>query len=130
MFNLQTSMRSRKKTKIKVKLPDRTNYQMVPFRAGNNEDYVIHIITMHCLLEHKETEDDMAKAFKAVVSIKDEKLGPLLKHINMSKVSADKEAMKLEIDSVKEEKQKAGKEAQTEIVKAYKLICVYFVGKA
>ena len=100
------------------------------FRAENNEVYVTHIIVMRHLLEQKETEDDVAKAFKAVVSIKDEKLGPLLKRINMSKVSADKEALKLQIDSVKEEMQKARKEAQMESVKAYELIWVYFVGKA
>jgi hypothetical protein len=34
------------KTEIKVKLPDGTNYQMAPFRAGSNEDYVNHIIAM------------------------------------------------------------------------------------
>ena len=28
------------KTKIKVKLPDGTNYQMVPFQAGTNEDCI------------------------------------------------------------------------------------------
>ena len=34
------------KTEIKVKLPDGTNYQMVPFRAGSNKDYVNHVIAM------------------------------------------------------------------------------------
>ncbi len=29
------------KTEIKTRLPDVTNYQMVPFRLGTNEDYVI-----------------------------------------------------------------------------------------
>jgi hypothetical protein len=28
------------KTKIKTRLPDGTNYQMVPFRSGTNKDYV------------------------------------------------------------------------------------------
>jgi hypothetical protein len=91
------------KTKIKVKLPDETNYQMVPFQAGNNEDYYTHIVLMHHLLEQKETEDDVAKAFEVVVSIKDEKPGPLLKRLNMSKVSAHKEALKLQITFVEEE---------------------------
>ncbi len=39
-----------KKTEIKVELPDGTNYQMVPFQAGNNEDSVTHIITICYLL--------------------------------------------------------------------------------
>ena len=34
------------KTGIKVKLPDGTNYQMAPFRAGSYEDYVNHVIAM------------------------------------------------------------------------------------
>ena len=34
------------KTKIKVKLPDGTNYQIVPFHMGINEDYVNLIIAM------------------------------------------------------------------------------------
>ncbi len=34
------------KTEIKVKLPDGTNYQMVPFRGGSNKDYDNHIIAM------------------------------------------------------------------------------------
>ncbi len=39
------------KTKIKVKLPDETNYQMIPFRAGSNEEYVNHIIAMIQLID-------------------------------------------------------------------------------
>ena len=36
----------KKKTEIKVKLPDGTNFQSVPFQAGSNEDYGTHIIAM------------------------------------------------------------------------------------
>ncbi len=38
--------------------------------------------------------------------------------------------MKEEIDTLKEDFQKAKKEVQAEIVKAYKLVCVYFICKA
>ena len=85
---------------------------------------------MKQLLEQKETEEDVVKAFEAAAELKDEKLGPLLKCLNMSKVNADKEDLKLQITSVKEEMQKARKELLNKIVKAYELICVYFVGKA
>ncbi len=51
------------KTNVKVKLPDGTNYQMAPFQAGSNEDYVTHIIAMKQLLEQKETKDDVVKTF-------------------------------------------------------------------
>ena len=48
----------------------------------------------------------------------------------MSKSNVEKEDMKKQIKSVKEEVLKAKKEAQGEIVKVYELICIYFVGKA
>ncbi len=38
------------KTEIKVKLPDGTNYQMVPFQAGTNEDFVNLIIAIKQIL--------------------------------------------------------------------------------
>ena len=85
---------------------------------------------MRCLLPQNETEEDVTKAFEVVENIKYDKLGPLLKHLNMSKFNTEKEELKLQITSVKEEVQKARKEAFTEIVKAFELICVYFVGNA
>ena len=39
--------------KIKTKFPDGTNYQMVPFCAGSNKDYVNHIIAMIRLVKQK-----------------------------------------------------------------------------
>ena len=39
------------KTKIKTRLPDGTNYQMVPFSLGTNEEYINHIIAMIHLVE-------------------------------------------------------------------------------
>ena len=53
----------------------------------------------------------MEKAFKVVVNLKDEKLGPLLKKLNTSKLNAEKEDLKLQIASAKDEMQKARKEA-------------------
>jgi hypothetical protein len=39
------------KTEIKTRLPDGTNYQMVPFRSGTNKEYVNHLIAMIRLVE-------------------------------------------------------------------------------
>ena len=117
-------------TEIKVKLPNGTNYQMVPFQTGSNEDYVAHIIATKQLLEQKEIEEDVEKAFGVVPDIRDDKLGPLYKTLKMSKFSAEKEELKKQTDSVKEDVLKVKKEAQGKIVKAYKLNCVYFIGKA
>ena len=41
------------KTKIKTKLPDGMNYQMVPFCSGTIEDYINHLIAIICLVEQK-----------------------------------------------------------------------------
>ena len=48
----------------------------------------------------------------------------------MSKFKQEKEDLQKQIKSVKEDVLKAKKEAQGKIVKAYKLICIYFAGKA
>ena len=73
-----------KKTKIKTKLPDWTNYQMVPLCAGSNEDYVNHIIAMTRLVEQKNFENSVEKVFAAASDI-EEKVGPLYKKLNTSK---------------------------------------------
>ena len=59
------------KTKIKVKLPDGANYQMVPFRAGSNEDYVNHVIAMIRLVQQKELKSSVEKAFVVAPNLKD-----------------------------------------------------------
>ena len=47
----------------------------------------------------------------------------------MSKDTAEKDTLKEEIEATKEDFQKVKKKAQAQIVKAYKLVPVYFVGK-
>ncbi len=74
--------------------------------------------------------ENVEKAFRAVTVIKDNKLWPLYKKFNASKDTAEKETLKEEIEATKEEFQKAKKEAHAQIVKAYELVCIYFVGKA
>jgi hypothetical protein len=71
--------KKQEKTKIKVKLPARTNYQMVPFCAGSNEDYVNHIIAMIRLIQQKDLESSVEKVF-VVVSDTEDKIGPLQKN--------------------------------------------------
>jgi hypothetical protein len=93
--------------KVKVKLPDRTNYQMVLFQAGTNEDYITHIITMKRLLEQKKIEDEVEKAFGVVTVIMDDKLGPLYKKLNMSKSKQEKEDLQKQLESDSEEVLKA-----------------------
>jgi hypothetical protein len=58
------------------------------------------------------------------------KLGPLYKKLNTSKSCGEKEDLKKQIKKAKEDVLKAKKEALAEIVKAYELLCIYFIGKA
>jgi hypothetical protein len=60
------SYEKQEKTKIKVKLPDGTNYQMVPFCAGSNKDYVNHVIAMIRLIQQKDLDNSVEKVFVAV----------------------------------------------------------------
>ena len=59
------------KTEIKTKLPDGTNYQMVPFPTGSNKDYVNHIIAMIRLIEQKDFENSVEKVFVAASEIEE-----------------------------------------------------------
>ena len=81
------------KTEIKTRLPDGTNYQMVPFRLKTNKDYINHVIVMIRLVEQKDLENSKEKAFVTASEIK-EKVGPLHKKINMSKNAQEKEGLK------------------------------------
>ena len=60
----------------------------------------------------------------------EEKVGPLFKKFSMSKSPEEKESLKKKIETTEKDLEKAKKTALTEIVKAYELFCVYFVGEA
>jgi hypothetical protein len=62
---------------IKVKLPDRTNFQMAAFGNGNNKKYLVHIIAVLRAIEQKGTEQDVKKAFEVFVEVRRE-IQPLL----------------------------------------------------
>jgi hypothetical protein len=71
----------------------------------------------------------MEKVFVAASDI-GEKIRPLCKKLNMSKSPEEKESLKKKIETTEKDLEKAKKTALTEIVKAYELFCVYFVGEA
>jgi hypothetical protein len=116
-------------TEIKPRLPDGTNYQMVPFRLGTNEDYVNHIIAMIRLVEQKDFENSVEKAFAAVSELK-EKVGPLHKKLKMSKNPQEKDSFQKLINATEKLLEQAEKNALKEIVEAYELMRTYFVGEA
>ncbi len=98
----------REMTKIKVKLPDGTNYQMVPFRVGINEDYVNHIITLMQLIQQKELKSTVEKACEVVLDNRD-KLGPLYKKLNMAKFNQEKDDLNKQIKTTKKDLEKTKK---------------------
>ncbi len=117
------------KTEIKTRLPDGTNYQMVPFRLGTNEKYVNHLIAMIRLVEQKDLENSVERAFAAVKELED-KIRPLHKKLNMSKSQQEKDNLQKLVDQAEKLLKQNEKNALKEIVKAYELIRTYFVGKA
>ncbi len=52
-----------------VPLPDGTHFQMSAFRAGNNGEYIEHVISVLRLLDQKGSKSDILKAFKVVKEI-------------------------------------------------------------
>jgi hypothetical protein len=114
---------------IKVKLPDGTHFSMSAFRAGNNKDYIEHVISMLRLMDHKGTKTNILKAFK-VVKEATKKLKPLATALPSDATRSEKEERKLQITTVTEDLQKAREVAIAEITKAYELIHNYFVGEA
>jgi hypothetical protein len=117
------------KTKIKIRLPDDTNYQMVPFCSGTNEEYINHVIAMIRLMEQKELENSVEKAFVTVSKIK-EKVGPIHKKINLSKSAQEKKGLNKTLQTTEKAHELAEKNALKEVVKCYELFCTYFVGEA
>ena len=65
-----------------------------------------------------------------VASDIEEKIRPLYKKPNMSKSHEEKESLKRKIKTTEKDLEKAKKTVLTEIVKAYELFCLYFVGEA
>ena len=84
---------------IKVKLPDGTHFQMSAFRAGNNEEYIEHVISVLCLLDQKGIKSDILKAFNAVKEIA-KKLEPLATPLPTNATKSVKEERKLQMSIV------------------------------
>ncbi len=121
--------KQKKTIKIKTRLPDDTNYQMVPFCLGTNEEYINHVIAMIRLVEQKDFKNSVEKAFVTVSEI-EEKVGPIHKKINLSKSAQEKEGLKKTLETTKNALELVEKNTLKEVVKCYELFHTYFVGKA
>ncbi len=117
------------KTEIKTRLPDGTNYQMVPFHSGTNEEYINHVITMIRLIKQKDLQNSVEKAFVTVSKIK-EKVRPIHKKINLSNSAQEKEGLNKILETTKKALKLTKKNASKEVVKRYELFRTFFVSEA
>jgi hypothetical protein len=113
---------------IKVKLPNKTKFQMPTYSSGNNEEYLVHVITVLHLVKQKGTAAEVKEAYTELVTVRKE-MSPFF-NFPEDKTVAAKEARKKKLNelnkSLKAKKVIAVKLAQ----KAYKLFHCFVVSKA
>jgi hypothetical protein len=112
---------------IKVELPGRTKFQMPTNGTGNNEEYLIHVIAIMCLVEQKGTAAEVKEAFAAFVTVRKE-MSPLLEFPD-DETASKKEARKKTLSNLKEALQAKKDDAVEKAQKAYKLFCCFVVGE-
>jgi hypothetical protein len=128
MFPL-TNLHEKQETKqIKVKLPDKTKFQMPTYGYGNNKEYLIHVISILRLVEQKGTAAEVKKAFAVLVKVRKD-MSPFF-NFPEDETPAEKETRKKKLanlnKSLKAKKSFAVNQAQ----KAYELFHCFVVGKA
>jgi hypothetical protein len=113
--------------KIKVKLPNGTNFLMTAFGQGNNKEYLVHVIAVKHLLEQKGTVQDIWKAFQAVLEVR--KLLELLLKASDGKTKVEKDERKKKLSAIKKDLKAAGELAVAETLKAYKLFRCFMLAR-
>ena len=63
--------------KIKVKMPDGTNFYMAAFTSGTNKDYLIHAIAVLWIIEKKGMAEEIKAAWLALPAVRKE-MAPFL----------------------------------------------------
>jgi hypothetical protein len=113
---------------MKVKLPNRTKFQMPAYSSGNNEEYLVHVIAILQLVEQKGTAAKVKEAFAALVKVRKE-MSPFF-NFPKDETVAKKEARKKKLSNLnkflKAKKSFAVEQAQ----RAYELFRYFVVGKA
>jgi hypothetical protein len=101
---------------------------MPTYGTGNNENYLVHVITVLRLVEQTGTAAKVKEAFAALVAVKKE-MSPFFEFPDDETV-AQKEARKKKINKLKEALKAKKDIAIPEAQKAYELFCCFVVGKA
>jgi hypothetical protein len=122
-----TNLHKRQETElIKVKMPDGTNFQMAAFAYGNNEEYIVDLIAVLCIIEQKGMALDITKAFHALVEVRRE-MTPLFEFPE-DKTEAEKEIWKQSLSKYKEILKAKRSDMAAEAQKAYEVFCCFIVG--
>jgi hypothetical protein len=107
---------------IKVKLPGGTKFQMLTYRSGNNEEYLVHVIAVLRLVKQK------GSAAKVKVKVRKE-MSPFF-NFPEDETVAKKEAMKKKLNNLNKSLKVKKSFAVDQAQKAYKLFRCFIVGKA
>ncbi len=123
-----TDLLKKQETKqIKVELPDGTKFQMPTYGSGNNEEYLVHVITVLRLVEQKRTAAEVQEAFAVLVAVRKE-ISPFF-NFPEDKTVAAKEARKKKLNKLNKSL-KAKKTFAVELAqKAYKLFHCFVIGE-
>jgi hypothetical protein len=93
-----TNLHEKRETEqIKVKFPDGTKFQMPTYGTGNNEEYLVHVITVLRLVEQKGSATKVKEAFTTLVAVQRE-----MSHFNFpeDETPAAKEARKKKLSNL------------------------------
>ncbi len=106
----------------KVKLPDASHLSIPIYSRGNNEEYLVHVVTVLCIIEPKGLPKKCRVLAKAVV-----RLSKPLKNLQEAaefrdtvSTSVDVMARKVEIEQTSQMLQEAQKAHNKTIAKMYK----------
>ncbi len=113
---------------IKVELLDGTKFQMPTYSSGNNKEYLVHVIDILQLVEHKGTAAEVKEAFVALVKVRKE-MSPFF-NFPEDETPAKKEARKKKLTNLNKSLKAKKSFTVDQAQKAYELFCCFVVGKA
>jgi hypothetical protein len=124
-----TDLHKKQETKqFKVKIPDGTKFQMHTYGSNNNKEYLVHVITVLCLVKQKGTAAKVKEAFAALGAVR-KKMSPFFEFPE-DKAVAQKEARIKKLSKLNEALKAKKVIAVEQAQKAYKLLCYFVVSKA
>jgi hypothetical protein len=123
-----TDLHEKRETEqIKVKLPNRTKFQMLTYGSGNNKEYLVHIIAVLQLVKQMGTAAEVKETFAALVKVRKE-MSPFF-NFPKDETAAKKEARKKRLSNLNESFKAKKSFVVDQAQKAYELLRCFVVGK-